>query len=162
MLPTLLLLLFAPDCSKLGADEYRVREAETRRCDNPLSAALLPDRTDSPEADARIAALKRKHRPLTQRQVEVRILDDDFPRWVELYLKSNRSAIARDFDFYATEVLNRPEHYVGLFTALPRRPDMQWNFWCGPITPRDFPAWLDYLDYHQGVAPAPREANPSP
>lgn len=157
----LLLSFFAPDVSRLGADDYQTREAETRRLDNPLSVLLLPDRTDSPEANDRIAALKRKHRPPTPLQIELRTLDEDFPRWLAQYLELNRSAVARDFDFYATEILNRPEHYGPMFRALPRPPGQDYNFWFGALLPRDFPAWLDYLDYHQGVAPAPREV-PSP
>lgn len=154
----LFLALFAPDLSRLGADDYHTREAASRRLDNPVSIALLPDRTGDPEADARIAALKRKHRPLTQRKIELRVLDDDFPRWVAQYLVLNRSAFAREPDFYATEILNRPEHYRAIFAALPRTAEQErWNFWSGPLTPRDFPAWLDFLDYHQAVAPPPRE-----
>ncbi len=158
----LLLSLFAPDVAKLGADEYATREAESQRCDNAISVLLLPDLTSSPEANDRIARLKRKHRPLSQVQIEVRTLDNDFPRWVEQYLLLNRSGIAHRFDFFETEILNRPDHYVPLFAMLPRPRGQTWNFWQGMLVPRDFPAYRDYLDYHQGIAPDPREVTPAP
>jgi hypothetical protein len=153
---TLVLLAFTPDLARLGSDEYAVREWETRRCDNPLSVLLLPDATDSPEVNARVAALKRKYRPLSPVQVELRTLDADPARWATQYLALNRSALARRFDFYESEILNRPENYAPMFAVLPRPRHMEWNFWCGCLMPRDFPAWNDYLDYHQGIAPPPR------
>ena len=161
MLPLALILsALTPDVSRLGADEYRVREAETRRCDNPLSAALLPNATDDPEVNARIAYLKQRHRPLTQRQIERRVMREDFPRWVEQYLVLNRSAFARDFEFYRDEFLNHPEHYGPIFGTWPVPGHQRWNFWAGALLSRDYPEYLDYLDYHHGIAPPPRAREP--
>lgn len=153
----MVLAWLAGQVALLGHDAYAVREAAQRRLDHPVWAALLPAATDSPEANARIASLKKKYRPLTARQVEVRVLDDDFTRWCEEYLKPGRSAVAGDYDFFRTEILNRPEHYRRLFATWPLPAHMTWNFWQGALHANDFPAWLDYLDYHRGVAPAPRQ-----
>jgi hypothetical protein len=157
---TLILLAFSPDLSRLGADAYHVREWETRRCDNPLSVLLLPDATSCPEVNARIAYLRKRWRPLTPLQVELRTFDADPGRWATQYLALGRSAVARRFDFYESMILNRPENYGPMFEKLPVPRDRYWNFWQGWLMPRDFPAWLDYLDYHQNVAPRPREVTP--
>jgi hypothetical protein len=155
----LLLLPFAPDLGRLGAPEYHVREWESRRCDNPISALLLPDRTDCPEVCARIAALKKRWRPLSRLQVEMRTLDGDFPRWVAQYLLLGRSIVARDFEFFRAEIYWSYDHCRALFAMLPPPPAAgnQWGVWGGVLFPLDYDVWLDYLDYHQGRAPAPRE-----
>lgn len=146
----LLASLFAPpDLSALGSDDWRVREAETQRLDNPLSPLLLPLRHSDPEVDLRVKRLRTKNlkwcNDWYQEQLAYR---NDFARWVRDYLLTG----AMRYD--PAEVLDRIQGDFALAEVLmqlaPPHPE------CLTFPP-DESEWREYLNYHWRVAPMPTE-----
>jgi hypothetical protein len=155
----LILSLFAPDVGRLGADDYRTREAETRPLDNPVSVALLPTATADPEANARIAYLKRRHYRPTEREIQLRIELDvreaDLRRWVEQYVALGRTGLSDSEVFVYLH--SDPGRAVVFFSVWPLRKGDSCNWLCGGIWPGEYDQWRDHCDYHRGIAPPPRE-----
>lgn len=155
----LLLAWLAAQVALLGHDEYAVREAAQRRLDHPVWIALLPAATDSPEAAARIADLKKRHRRPTAAEVQLRIelevRDADLPRWLSQYVVPGRSSLpdAEVFAFLHAE-WKRAEAFFRLWSL---RPGDSTSWLTGAIFPGEYDRWLDHCDYHRGVAPRPRE-----
>jgi hypothetical protein len=159
MIPVLALVMsFVPDPDLLGADDYHQRETETRRCDNLISAALLPTNHPNPEARKRIGELRAKNlRHADPLYVEVCVLRAGFPRWVELYLSSDRSRLARTEEFFLREFHGQASRWEFVLRVLPVPPGESDTFFRRPWRETDYPRYLEWLDYHHFRAPAPRQ-----
>lgn len=145
---------FVPDVGRLGADDWRTREAETRRCDNPISASLLPPRSANPEIDARIRYLKgRVPREPTQEEIERRVMRGDFNRWLAQYLVLNRSALP-DAEVF---VFLHAGHADAVFALWPLREGGNGGWLRGAIFPGEYDQWVEHRDFYQCRAPSPRE-----
>lgn len=153
MLLALFLSAFQPDLSRLGDDSYAVREWESKRCDNPLSVLMLPSRTDNPEVNDRIDRLKRKYTGPTQIQIERRVADNDYPRWVEQYFLLGRSNLSeRDLFLYLVARRNSGlETWQPIFRRWPKRTCDNGTWDCpGPTLPWEFEQFKNYLDHNLG------------
>jgi hypothetical protein len=156
MLLCLLFTWFAPDLSRLGADDWATREAETARLSNPLSALWLPWRHYDPEIEFRAWEIKRKQlRNLSHEYRERVTYRDDYEAWFRDYFEPGRSRIA-EADVWADLIANTfPESRRQVFRGRWGEPPLTvWVAWFGfPGTLADF---REYCDYHRGVSPEPR------
>ena len=147
-------LAFAPNLDALGSDSYAVREAESRRLDNPVSVSLLPQSTDNPEVNDRIARLRKRHKPPTQLQIELRVMDNDFRRWFDQYFLLDRSGLT-DWELFVLFHSDAQKSDI-FFKAWPVRKG-EWKGWLnGAIWPNEYELWRDHCDLYRGVAPPPR------
>lgn len=150
----LFLTLFVPNVALLGADEWGVREAETLRCDNPISALLLPARHEDPEIDCRIRQLRRKWilRP------ELDLMRASWERWVDEYFVTERTRLEPEHVFGLC--FGNKDRYRALLARFPIHcgidPCGSSFFWT-PALDTDYPRFLRWLDYHFYRAPMPHE-----
>jgi hypothetical protein len=158
MLLLLFASYFAPDLSRLGADDWNTREREEARCDHFLSALMLPVRHGDPEVNYRIRALRARNlRWLRADYLERRVFATDFGQWARLYLFTGRSLIARDFDTFAAIHCDNPKALAVFERWSPWSPFNGGGFLTGSIFAGEYETYLNYLDYHLSIAPAPRE-----
>lgn len=149
MIELLLLLAGPPDLSRLGADSFDVREAEERRCDGFLRAALLPSSHDDPEVDHRVKRLRQRNlRWLRWEYAERMALRHDFGLWLDLYFLPGRSGVAM-VDVYAE--LRADWQRAEALAA-------RWGVPAYDVWRCDLADFGDLCDFHRRVAPMPREA----
>lgn len=154
-----LVLLFATwvngQVAQLGDDSFAAREAATARLDSVFMALFLPTCSEDPEINHRLRELSRRRgKWLDAVYVERRVYRSDWGGWLAWYLVSGRSRIAEERDTF--EDIHRDVAKVRMvFRAWP--PIYDTRFLLGSIIDGEYEQWLDYLDYHQGRAPAPAE-----
>lgn len=157
----LLTLAAGPDLSRLGADDWDVREAETTRCDNALSALLLPAWHPDPEVNYRVRTLRARNlRWIDPVYVERLAIRNEFHLWLRLYLAADRSAFEPRSIF--DDIHAHPLKATALFRMWPVRPGTSESFLFGSVVEGEYERWLDHCDYHLHRAPAPREADTTP
>lgn len=152
----LLSLFGPPDVPRLGHPEWREREAEFRRCDNPFAAILLPRSHPDAEVNARLRELWVRNVAWREAWVlEQLAYRDDFPRWVAEFFAPNRSRLGPREVF--DDLHGRYERVRELLKAMPAPEYMR-----GRCLQWDWDGWNEYLDYHRKwkFAPMPHEVKP--
>lgn len=142
------------EAAKLGADSFDVREAAQARLSCPLLALCLPPRSDDPEIDARLKAIRsRQLRWMRMEYLERAAFRSNFGAWLDWYFIPNRSGIDL-VDVHAEltadweRMRQLAERWGGwcLYT----------DEWCYSLSDQNDFRFL--CDYHRAVAPAPRPA----
>lgn len=148
----------------LGHDQFEVRERAESRLNNPLAALFLPDSDPDPEVNHRLRGLKTRNlKWLKPRYVEQVVYRHDFNEWARLYLFTGRSRVAREVDTFS-DIHSDQAKADAVFR--------EWRAWGWPMPgegflrgsfqPGEYETWLEFLDFHLSVAPAPREVVPDP
>jgi hypothetical protein len=150
-----------PDLSRLGADDFRVREAEGRRCESLWMALLLPARHDDPEIDFRVKEIRRRQfARLDAANWERRLHAEDFREWLRVCVVEGDSRAYSRMEVFlelrgsaekarCLMDLTGPGRGPGSFEgSLP-------GWLVGTILPGEFDCFCDHLDYHKLRAPLP-------
>lgn len=141
----------------LGHDEWRVREAATRRLDNPLAALFVPPAAEDPEVNYRLRQIRgRNLKWLSPVYVERRVFRAAPDEWLRRYLFAGRSAIAGEWGTFEAIHANF-DLAKALFREWPVVRGESEGFLLGAIYPGEYERWLAHLDYHHGRIPAPHE-----
>ncbi len=152
----LLATYFGPDLDRLGSDSFSVREWELRRCNNLLMVLLLPKTHESPEVRHRMQELRSRHLKLLNAEFcERAVIRGDAGLWARMYLAPGRSKIARTYDGAFAELFGETARSDAMFEVLPPLGSSR-NFLWRPPAASDFGRWLEYVDFHERVAPEPR------
>jgi hypothetical protein len=148
--------LVAGDVERLGADDWRIREAAHARLDNLVAALLLPAAAENPEVRHRLQEIRgRRLKWFAPAYVESHICRADFEAWLRLYLVPGRSAIAERWETFE-HIHTDYDRASAVFREWPAIGGNE-GFLRGRIYPGEFEKWLAHIDYHLGRAPAPRE-----
>ena len=147
MLTALLFLLGlapGPDLARLGADDWRVREAESARCDNLPFALLLPARPgENPEVNARVRAIRAKQLGrIDARAIERRVHAADYSTWLRLYVLDGESRAYTPAEVF--HELHGDDRLADLFFALaPADADDHYQLWLrGPVQAGEYERFL--------------------
>jgi hypothetical protein len=148
-----------PDLARLGADDWRSREAEHARCDNFLFALLLPDRHQDPEINHRLRSIKAKNlKWLDARYIERAVHSRDFSAWVRLYVLEGDSVAYSPAEVFFE--LHCDDQKADAYFAL-ADPDLPPHLQCwlrGSIAHGEFEQFEAHRRaYRESRAPAPRE-----
>ena len=137
----------APDVDRLGADDWATREAATARLSAPALRWLVPapDSSPNPEVRERLRVIRSGFRWWDPESLECRAFHRNFPAWVELYLKENRTRLT-PAELFA-RLFNQPARLKVLFTIMPTANGNE-SFLNLPPTPGDYPRFLAYLGGH--------------
>lgn len=141
----------APDLARLGHDQFAVREAETARCSNIVSALLLPAAHPDPEVDYRVRLVRRQQlRWLSPEYVERVTYREDYGKWLDLFFCPGRNRIC-DADVWADLDWTKR-------SAILDRWGWQQDWWDGcPLWQLTLAQFREWCDYNRRVAPPPRE-----
>ena len=156
MLASLLLLLGAPDASRLASPDYETREREEARCDSLLMALLLPRSHPDPEADARIRRLRQRNlRWVEGEYLERLAFRHDWKQWLDRWFLPNRSRIAlRDVYDEIDANCGRCRELLGRWGIPTYHVDFQLRYAV------DFWEFAGWCEFHRNIAPMPREVLP--
>lgn len=157
-LVTLLALFIGPppDLSRLGADSFDVREAETDRSDCFLLALQLPASHPDPEVDFRVKRLRGKWLPKVDPRYWERALHaSDYGAWLDWYFLPNRSqyTLQEVYD----EAASDNQRLRDLLTKLNVPFEQEAAFILNLAL--SFEDFRDICDYERHVAPLPREVS---
>lgn len=163
----LLLLVFVlriPDVDRLGAEDWRLREREERRCDNPLSALLLPPSHPNPEIDFRAKQLRQRNLTyFDPRAGERRIHAHDYEAWLYRHVVHGES-----LNYSPEEVFEELHSDFGRAALYMQLTGPEPNGYChhdgvpawlrAGVMPGEYEQFLRHRDYHRCRAPLPRPA----
>lgn len=142
-----MLCAFVPDAGRLGADDWREREAETRRCQNPISAALLPARSEDAEIDLRVKTVRADQlKYLNPVRTEWIVFRADFDRWELLYMHTGRSAIMHECPAFLMYFNSTRKGDLLLRYPCTNDPDI--SFLRCPPAETDYQRWRNYIKSH--------------
>lgn len=146
----LFLAVFTPNIDRLGDDSYAVREWETERCGNPVSAALLPASHADPEVNYRIRTIRgRQLRSMSPEFIERTLQKTDFGEWLDRYFCPGVNLICDEdcyyviWEQYEYRALLRERWADGFYDAFYHCPDLA--------------GFREYCDFHRQRAPMPRD-----